>query len=74
MQQSFHQGARNQCKLHAIPRKAALVLKKSKKLNLFDSGSVKNPDVTKITSRRESGLIPHESGRKQPALLSLIAD
>jgi hypothetical protein len=38
VQQSFHQGARNHCNLRAIPRKAALVLKKSKKLNLFDSG------------------------------------
>jgi hypothetical protein len=27
VQQSFHQGARSQCNLHAIPRKAALVLK-----------------------------------------------
>jgi hypothetical protein len=27
VQQSFHQGARSQCNLHAITRKAALVLK-----------------------------------------------
>jgi hypothetical protein len=31
MQQSFHKGARNSRKLRAIPRKAALAMKKSKK-------------------------------------------